>query len=248
MKSIVLAAGKGKRLNSEQSNLPKVLRQAAGNPLIKYVLGNINFIPQEDTIIVVGYKKDMVIDYAGSNYKHVTQDEQLGTGHAVMMAEDVLKDYEGNVLVLYGDMPLLTMETFKNFVDEHKKSNSGCTVMTAIADNPPPYGRIIRNYSGELTDIIEVKDCSKEQLQVNEINVGVYVFDSKILFKYLKELKNDNNQKEYYLTDVPKILLNHDIRVNTFTLKNVEEIFGVNTPEDLEYCEKVLGKREDREK
>lgn len=242
MKSIVLAAGKGKRLNSEQSNLPKVLRQAAGNPLIRYVLNNISFIPQEDTVIVVGYKKDMVIDYINDSYTFVNQDEQLGTGHAVMMAEDALKDYDGDVLVLYGDMPLLTMETFKNFVSEHQKSKSNCTVMTAIADNPPAYGRIIRNTSGELTDIIEVKDCNEEQLAVNEINVGVYVFDCKTLFKYLKELKNNNSQKEYYLTDVPKILLNHNIKVNTFTLKNIEEIFGVNTPEDLEYCESVLGK------
>jgi UDP-N-acetylglucosamine diphosphorylase/glucosamine-1-phosphate N-acetyltransferase len=242
MKSIVLAAGKGKRLNSEQSNLPKVLRQAAGNPLIKYVLNNISFIPQEDTVIVVGYKKDMVIDYVKGSYTFATQDDQLGTGHAVMMAEDALKNYEGDVLVLYGDMPLLTMETFKNFVGEHKRSNSKCTVMTAIADDPPPYGRIIRNCSCELTDIIEVKDCNEEQLAVNEINVGVYVFDSKTLFKHLKELKNNNSQKEYYLTDVPKILLNHSIKVNTFILKNIEEIFGVNTPEDLEYCESVLGK------
>jgi UDP-N-acetylglucosamine diphosphorylase/glucosamine-1-phosphate N-acetyltransferase len=248
MKSIVLAAGKGKRLNSEQLNLPKVLRQAAGNPLIKYVLNNISFIHQEDTIVVVGYEKDMVMDYIGGNYKFVTQNEQLGTGHAVMMAEEVLKSYNGDVLVLYGDMPLLTMETFKNLACEHKKSSSNCTVMTAIADNPPPYGRIIRNCSGELTDIIEVKDCSEEQLAVNEINVGVYVFDSKTLFSYLKELKNNNSQKEYYLTDVPKILLNHDISVNTFTLKNIEEIFGVNTPEDLEYCENVLGKREEVKK
>lgn len=244
MKAIVLAAGKGKRLQSEEFNIPKVLRAANGEPLLGYALRNISFIPKEDTIIVAGYKKQMVIDYVKGNYKFAFQDEQLGTGHAVMMTEKQLREYEGNVLISYGDMPLFRIETFEAFIDQHIRLGSLCTVMTAVVEAPPPYGRIIRNSEGELIDIIETKDCSKEQLEINEINVGVYVFNSSTLFQNLSMLNNDNVQKEYYLTDVPKIILSQGIKVETFTVSNTEEIYGVNTLEDLKFCESILKRRE----
>lgn len=240
MKAIILAAGKGKRLHSEEFNLPKVLRLAAGDTLISYVLKSTDFIKKEDTIIVAGYKKEMVVQSVGNGYKYVSQDEQLGTGHAVMMTKELLKDYDGDILILYGDMPLFTKSTLKNFVEEHRKSNSLCTVMTALVDDPPDYGRIIRDEKGDLADIIETKDCNDEQLKIKELNVGVYVFDSRTLFANLNKLKNNNMQGEYYLTDIPKILLSQGIKVNTFTLDNSDEIYGVNTLEELDFCEKVL--------
>lgn len=244
MKAILLAAGKGTRLHSESFQLPKVLRRANGKPLISYVLKNISFIQPEDTVIVVGYKKEMVIDEIGGSYIYVSQDEQLGTGHAVMMAEAKLQDYDGDVLVLYGDMPLFKKETLQKFVEAHKKSGSVCTVMTAIVDNPPAYGRVIRNSDGSLCDIVEVKDCNEEQIKIKELNVGVYVFNSKMLFNNLKKLKNNNKQKEYYLTDVPQIIKNQGLTVNLFAIKDSDEIYGVNTPEELDYCEGVLRGRD----
>lgn len=243
MKAIVLAAGKGKRLHSEEFNLPKVLRKALSRPLISYVLDNISFIPEEDIVIVVGYKKEKVMEEIKGSYSYVSQDEQLGTGHAVMMAQELLADYEGDVLVLYGDMPLFTKETLKAFIDEHKRQKSLCTVMTAVTDAPLAYGRIIRDEKGSFKDVVELKDCSPEQAKINELNVGVYVFDSKTLFENLNKIKNNNNQKEYYLTDLPKILLSQGMKVNTFKLENSDEIYGVNTLEELEFCENVLDGR-----
>ena len=243
MKTIILAAGKGKRLHSEEFNLPKVLRNALGKPLISYVLESLNFIPQEDTTIVVGYKKDMVKKYVTGDYNYASQDEQLGTGHAVMMAKDLFKDYKGDVLITYGDMPLLSKETFKQLIESHKKSGCKCTLVTSITDAPLAYGRIIRDKNGELCDIIETKDCTKEQLLIKEMNVGVYIFDNELLFNNLNKLNNNNNQKEYYLTDMPKLLLKQGFRVNTFTLSNSDEMYGVNTLEELDFCQNILKRR-----
>ena len=243
MKAIVLAGGKGKRLMSEKSNLPKVLRLINDRPLISYVLENISFIPQKDTFLVVGYKKDMVIDAVEGEYNFVYQPKQLGTGHAVMMAEPMLKEYDGDVLVLYGDMPLFNMQTYKNIIEKHKKSNAGFSILTSITDAPLDYGKVIRNGNGEITDIVEKKDCTFEQLKIKELNVGVYVFNSKLLFESLKYLDNDNKQNEYYLTDVPIIMLKKDIKVESFTIGDTEEIYGVNTLEELELCEKFLNEK-----
>jgi len=243
MKAVVLAAGKGKRLQSEKLSLPKVLRNACGKALISYVLENIKFIRQEDTCIVVGYKKEMVREAVGGEYVYVNQDEQLGTGHAVMMAEPYLKDYDGDVLVLYGDMPLIREETYKKIIEVHAKENADCTILTAVVENPPDYGRIIRDSDGRVISIVEKKDCTPEQLKINEVNVGIYVFKSKLLLESLKKLDNNNNQKEYYLTDVPVILIKDGKKVTSYTIDASDEIYGVNTIEDLEFCENILKKR-----
>ena len=239
MKAIVLAAGKGKRLQSEKFNAPKVLREANGRALLSYVLENINFIPEDDTVIVVGYMREMVVEKTKGAYKFATQEEQLGTGHAVASAKDFFKDYDGSVLVLYGDMPMLKKETYANMVKQHVESGADCTILTAITDSPLAYGRIIRE-NGKIVDIVEQKDCTPEQLNIKELNVGVYVFDSKSLFNNLSKLKNDNAQGEYYLTDVPKLLIAESKKVEAYTIGDTCEIYGVNTLEDLEFCEKNL--------
>ncbi len=239
MKAIVLAAGKGKRLQSEKFNSPKVLREAKGRALLSYVLDNISFIPQEDTVIVVGYKREMVIEKTKGDYKFATQEEQLGTGHAVASAKEFFKDYDGSVLVLYGDMPMLKKETYENMVKQHEATGADCTFLTAISESELAYGRIIRE-NGKIVDIVEQKDCTPEQAAIRELNVGVYVFDSKALFENLSKLRNDNAQGEYYLTDVPKLFIADGKKVESYTIGDTCEIYGVNTMEDLEFCEKNL--------
>jgi len=244
MKVIILAAGKGTRLHSEEANIPKALREVCGKPLLRYVLDNIAFIPEEDIYIVVGYKKEMILRAFRGQYHFVEQEEQLGTGHAVMMAEPFLRDYQGDVMVLYGDMPLVSTTTLRNIMDAHQKTSSRCTLLTAVVENPPDYGRIIRDEKGDIMDIVEVKDCTPEQLAIPEVNVGVQLFDAQTLFEGLKLLKNDNKQKEYYLTGVPKILMEKGIKVNSFVTRDADEILGVNTLEDMKMCEAVLSRRQ----
>ena len=240
MKAIVLAAGKGKRLLSEKSDLPKVMRIANGNPLLYYVLNNINFIPKKDTVIVVGYKREVIVEAIGNEYNYAIQAEQLGTGHAVKVTEKLLKDCDDDILVCYGDMPLFLKSSYENMMAEHKKSGADCTVMTAYAPNSGlAYGRVMRE-NGEFIEVIEQKDCTPEQFKISELNVGIYVFKASVLFDALGKLKNDNSQDEYYLTDVPKILIGDGKKVETFSIHNGNEIYGVNTPEDLELCERIL--------
>lgn len=240
MKAIILAAGKGKRLLSETMNMPKVLRLAAGKPLIGHVLSNIDFIKDEDIVIVAGYKREMVFETLGDKYVYAVQEEQKGTGHAVMMAKDSFEGYTGDVIVLYGDMPLFKKETYKNLIEAHQNSGADCTILTAITDDKLAYGRIIRE-NGEVVDIVEDKDCTPEQKDIKELNVGVYVFKADVLFSNLDKIKNNNAQGEYYLTDVPKILIGEGKKIASFSTTDSTEILGVNTPEDLELCEKIIG-------
>lgn len=244
MRAIVLGAGKGTRLQSEQHNMPKVLRQANGKPLLGYVLDALGFLKEEDITIVVGYKKEMVYEAISGDYKYATQEEQLGTGHAVLVAEDCFLGYSGPILVAYGDMPLYKRSTYEEMFRLHKEKNATCTVLTAVIDDPPAYGRIIRDENDQMVGVIEAKDCTQEQLAIKELNVGVYVFDSAFLFKNLKELKNDNTQNEYYLTDIPKMVMEQGKTLVTHTIYNTNEVYGVNTVEELTFCENVLKEQE----
>lgn len=241
MKAVILAAGKGKRLHSEQFSAPKVLREANGKPLLRYVVNNLSFIPdKKDIIIVAGYKKEMVFNAFNEGYTFAVQDEQLGTGHAVNCAREALKDYDGPVLVCYGDMPLFKKETYENLVKVHEEAGNDCTILTGVSDRGLAYGRIIRDENGSFKGVVEDRDCTPEQKKINELNVGIYVFDSKKLFSCLGELKNSNAQGEYYLTDVPTIMMSKGYKIGTYTTHDDTEILGVNTPEDLALCESLL--------
>lgn len=241
MKAIILAAGKGKRLHSEQFSAPKVLREANGKPLLRYVVNNLSFIPdKKDIVIVAGYKKEMVFDAFQDGYTFAVQDEQLGTGHAVNCAREALKDYDGPVLVCYGDMPMFKKETYENLVKVHKEAGNDCTILTGVSNRGLAYGRIIRDENSNFQCVVEDKDCNPEQKKINELNVGIYVFDSKKLFSCLGELKNSNAQGEYYLTDVPAIMMSKGYKIGTYTTHDDTEILGVNTPEELALCESLL--------
>lgn len=237
---VVLAAGKGKRLQSENHDLPKVLRRAAGRALLSWVLDKLDFVRSKDVIIVVGYKAELVKSEIGSEYSYALQSEQLGTGHAVAAAAPLLHDFSGDVLVVYGDMPLFKPGTYRDLVEKHKASGADCTMLTAIAENIPDYGRILRDEQGGFVGIVEKKDCTAAQLRIREVNPGVYVFRSQILLTMLQQLRNNNAQGEYYLTDVPSLMQQAGCRISTFTISDEREVLGVNTEKDLKQAEEIL--------
>lgn len=238
LKAVVLAAGKGTRLQKEGSNLPKVMREALGKPLLYYVLEAINFIQPEDITIVVGYKKEKITEYF-TGFKFAVQSEQLGTGHAVMAAKDQLSD-DTAVLVCCGDMPLIKRETYSDLVKNHFEQGNTCTILTGTSDLNLPYGRIIRDSEGAFLEVIEEKDCNEEQIKIRELNSGVYVFKSSELLPTLSELKSDNAQGEYYLTDVPAILKSKKAKIGICMRELGYEIIGVNTLEQLKQVESIL--------
>ncbi|MBQ7623978.1 MAG: NTP transferase domain-containing protein [Clostridia bacterium] len=238
-----MAAGKGTRLHSAEHNIPKVMHTACGRPLLEIALELVDFIDKKDTYIVVGYKKEDIISYFGNEYNYIEQKEQKGTGHAVAVTADHFKGYKGNVLVTYGDMPLYRKESLKKLCETHEKTGADCTVMTAVNPGLPSYGRITRDKSGAFAGIIEAKDCTPEQLKITELNSGVAVFKSETLFKVLPLLKNNNKQSEYYLTDVPAIMMANGYKVDLLPIDDGDEIRGVNTPEELLTVEEILNKR-----
>jgi UDP-N-acetylglucosamine diphosphorylase/glucosamine-1-phosphate N-acetyltransferase len=239
VKAIVLAAGKGTRLQTEGITLPKVMRQAAGHPLLHYVLSALNFLPKEDIVLVVGYRKEDVLD-AYPDYPAAEQVEQLGTGHAVQSAATLLAGFHGDVLVCCGDMPLMKQETYRSLVETHQKEQNDCTILSGFSEEKLPYGRVVRDEKGSFLRIVEDKDCSPEEKAILELNAGVYLFKTERLFEALDSLRPDNAQGEYYLTDTPAYLFAHGGRVGVCTTCTPREMLGVNTPDQLKQVEQAL--------
>ena len=235
----ILAAGKGKRMNNP--DLPKVLTQLNGKPLLEYVLETSILINPQKIIAIIGHQKEKVIDfltnfYNSSNHTHieyVVQTEQLGTGHAILQTEQALEGFAGNLLILSGDVPLLGYDTLCKFIDNHLDNKIDVSVLSANAANPTNYGRIIRNENGEFLRIVEEKDAQEKEKSIKEINSGVYLIKKDILFDALKEIRNNNVQSEYYLTDVIEILRNRNYNVAAYPLATFEEIQGINSIDDL---------------
>lgn len=242
MKAIVLAAGKGTRLASDKlsGDMPKVMREIGGKPMLSYVLDNIGFIPQKETAIIVGYKKETIRESVKGEYLFPVQENQQGTGDAVKAAKSVFNAADSDdVLVCYGDMPLISRETYEGLLSAHKENGADCTVLTAIAPNSGlHYGRIIRE-DGKFRAIVEYRDSSTEQKKINELNVGVYAFKMNVLFEMADKLNTDNAQGEYLLTDIPKLMLSGGYRVGDYTIYNSNQIYGVNTPEELELVNEI---------
>lgn len=245
VKAVILAAGKGTRMKSE---LPKVIHKALGKPMVEYSIAAAKEAgaKEADICLVVGHKAELVKEAVKEDVTFVLQEKQLGTGHAVKCAQDFIGT-EGITMVLCGDTPLIKGETLKKLVDTHVAEKNAITVLTAIADNPAGYGRIIKDSCGKFIKIVEQKDATEEEQRVKEINSGMYIFNSEILSEALSKLNNDNAQGEYYLTDTIEIVKNEGLgEVATMVIDDIDEIKGVNSPEQLQEAEAILEEQKKR--
>jgi bifunctional UDP-N-acetylglucosamine pyrophosphorylase/glucosamine-1-phosphate N-acetyltransferase len=242
--ALILAAGKGKRMKSD---LPKVLHKLGGKPMVEYVVETAKDVGVEKTVLVIGYKWELTRDslryLASGSYgkvEFVVQEEQLGTGHAVLQAKDHLSGFGGDLLVLCGDVPLLTSNTVKKLLEEHRTKKARATVLTAIIDDPSGYGRIIRDKDGMVEKIVEDKDASADEKKVKEFNTGTFCFDNQSLLSVLDRITADNRQGEYYLTDVLELLKEDNLPAWAVVAADPRETLGINSQEELEKMEQIL--------
>ena len=243
LRAIIPAAGKGKRLQKVSGDLPKAMYRIDGKPMLEIVLENVDFIDPGSIYIVVGYGKEKITDYFGDRYHYAQQKEQLGTGHAVMSCAEDFRDFDGTVLVTFGDMPLFHRSEMENMCQQHVQRGAACTIMTAENPELTMWARIVRDENGNFSAIVEGKDCTPQQAQIKELFSGVLVFNSKALFEMLPRLGCANAQKEYYLTQVPELMVQQGLKVDTYFTKDGDDLRGINTPEDLEICKRILEKR-----
>ena len=243
IRAIVPAAGKGSRLQKVSGDLPKAMINVGNRPMLEFVLDNISFIDDKDIYIVVGCGKEKIIDRFGDRFYYVEQKQQLGTGHAVMECADSFEGFDGSVLITFGDMPLFRREEMEAMCRQHAENGADCTMMTAENDSLKLWARVIRDENGRFARIVEGKDCTPDEANIKELFSGVMVFDSKSLFNILPEVGCSNVQKEYYITEVPELMVKHGMKVETYFTNDGDDLRGINTPEDLEMCEKILEKR-----
>ncbi|MBR4944199.1 MAG: bifunctional UDP-N-acetylglucosamine diphosphorylase/glucosamine-1-phosphate N-acetyltransferase GlmU [Peptococcaceae bacterium] len=237
--AVILAAGQGTRMKSK---LPKVLHKALGKPMVQWVIDCLTQAGVEDKIAVLGHGGEQVAQVVEQQAAIVYQAEQLGTGHAVMQAVPALAEENECVLVICGDTPLLRAQTIQALIEKHQTEGNAVTLLTAYAENPTGYGRIVRDEQ-QITAIVEQKDASEEQKLIKEINTGTYCFDQNFLVQYLATLNTNNAQKEYYLTDLIKIANEHQLPVGGFVLADFNESLGVNNRIQLSQAEAVLRQR-----
>lgn len=242
--TIILAAGKGTRMKSK---LPKVLHCAGGKPMVKHVLDAAKEAGSTHNIVVVGFGHEQVQEALVGQAEIVLQKEQLGTGHAVMQAQPLVKDEDASVMVLCGDTPLVTGSMLKKFYEEHIASGAMASVLTTIMPDPFGYGRVIRGIDGSVEKIVEQKDANETELAIDEINTGIYCFNAKALFESLKKVNNNNAQGEYYLPDVLSILREEGQKINASIAENYEDTLGINSREQLANAEKILRQRKNKQ-
>ena len=237
--AIILAAGQGKRI---KSNLPKVLHKACGKEMVNHVIDTMREAGIDDVNVIIGKGAKLVQDRTSSrNVTYSLQEEQLGTGHAVKCAKAFLDGKSGVVAIFTGDAPLIKASTVKKLIDIHIANNNCATLLTSIVENPTGYGRIVRN-NNAVEKIVEHKDCSEDELNITEINAGMYCFDIKNLLDALGKLSNNNAQGEYYLTDVIEIFKSNGEKIGAM-VTNFEETLGVNSRSELAVVENILRKR-----
>ena len=244
--AVVLGAGKGTRMGAgEGSGMPKVMFLADGKPLIGHAVDNLRQAGIEKIAVVVGYKKEMVQDYLDGEVDYAIQDEQLGTGHAVAVAKNLVQGQSEAVLVCYGDMPLFKIETIKKLIEEFQAAKPTIAMLSVEFEDPQSwaYGRIERDEKGDVKDIVEQKDCNEEQLKIKESNPGFYIFQSVWLWENISKLKSENAQREYYLTDLIGLATKQGKRIIAQKVSEENEALGVNTPEQLKQAEEILAAR-----
>ena len=242
IKAVILAAGKGTRM---KSNTSKVLHKIFGKSVLGYVLDSSKNIVSE-SFVIVGHHAKEVTAFVEKNYssaKTVLQSPQLGTGHAVSMACPYLENFDGQVIILNGDLPLMTEESIKKFIEYHNSKNSDLTIMSTILDDPANYGRIIREKDDSLKCIVEAKDASPEEISIKEINVGVYLLNWGKIKSAFSQLTTNNAQGEYYLTDIISWGKKNNLNVHAYILENSDESYGINSRKDLAYATKIMNER-----
>ena len=242
---VVLAAGQGTRM---KSSLPKVLHSIAGRPMIERVLEAANSLSPSTITLIVGHRSDVVREKLGKNQNiaFVLQEPQLGTAHALQQAEPVLAGRAGSVILLSGDVPLLSPNTLKRLLEMHRGSGAAATVVTATVDRPYGYGRIVRS-RGRITRIVEERDASPTQRQIKEINSGIYAFDLPPLFDALRGIASQNAQGEFYLTDLIAIYRRRKLPVETLLIENAQEIRGINSRSELAEVSRLVRQKKNEE-
>ena len=241
LSTVILAAGKGTRMKSD---LPKVLHPLNGLPMVHYVIDVAEQIGSEKIVLIIGHMRDLVCETLRDRpVSFAVQDPQLGTGHAVMQAASEFTGYDGNILVLSGDVPLLQADSLREMIAAHMEKQPLATMLTTVMENPTGYGRVVRDADGFVKEIVEEKDASDDIRKIKEINVGIYLFRAIPLFKTLPRVKNDNKQGEYYLPDVLKIYVQQGEKIAAYATHNVEETHGINTVSQLQHAEEILLER-----
>jgi len=236
--ALILAAGKGTRMKSDKA---KVLHVLNGKPLLHYSLAAAKEAGAEKIVAVIGHQADKVREaFANSGCIFVEQNPQLGTGHAVLQAKEVLSSYDGLTVILCGDVPLLQSATIKSLLDNHVSEKAAVSVLTTIPPPPHAYGRIVKDDKGNVLKIVEHKDATDDEKKIGEINTGIYCVDTKFLFSALGKVTNHNQQHEYYLTDIVEIAVREGQKVKSFIASDYVEVMGINTLEELSRAEKYL--------
>ncbi len=241
---VIMAAGKGTRMKNP--DMAKVMYEIEEKPMVHYVVDLAVKIQSQRTLLIVGWQKQSVIDYIKTAFpqvEFVEQNEQRGTGHAVMQTTESLKDFTGDVLVLSGDVPLLIEKTARALLGYHKTSAASATILTADLDDPTGYGRVVRNDDDSVKKIVEHKDASKQELKIKEINSGIYCFDSQKLFETLTALTPNNAQGEYYLTDVFETFWKNKWRVSAVKAIDPVEVMGINDLDQLNIARELIRAR-----
>lgn len=238
--AIILAAGQGTRMKSK---LYKVLHPVCGKPMVQHVIDQVKSLNINEIVTIVGHGAEKVKEQLGNDSQYALQAEQLGTAHAVLQSEGMLADKEGVTIVVCGDTPLIKAETMEALFKHHEETKAKATILTARAEDPTGYGRIVRNGDGFVEKIVEHKDATEQERSINEINTGTYCFDNKLLFETIHKVSNDNVQGEYYLPDVIEILKNQGEIVSAYVTDSFAETLGVNDRVALAEAERTMKKR-----